>query len=432
MNRNPTLLSLPPRRRGVALLLVLGVVIMASVLGYAMLSSAAMSKQASHNAAVSASAQGIAESGVNLALYYLQNPGHSPTYPATYPQTETYERAGGFWEGTNGQWVDLGSPSIGQVKVTVSRPDVAIRRKYQIEAFGRAPDSILERHVLATTYVNAEYRIDHATVTTNDVTWTGNTRIDGNAYSNGGNTLPLGTSAMVYGHGIRRKLTSSIRPSEGWGVAPLVPKVIPTYDEVRSYLTYELPLGVVNDAAVLTGTELGSAGLLGVGAYGGTLEPTESNPAGVYYAPGDLKIHSDSQVRGTLIVRGNLEIVGNNILIRAQPGFPALIVGGNVNFNVLSVAPFMRVEGLMYVNGRCDGSGLLLPTLEVEGAMLVRGTSPVFLSLPLSYLRVRYNPDMVRIPDFSEVGSTPISVEMLAWEPSGGGGDAEAIESEGR
>jgi len=106
-----------PARRGVALLLVLGVVVMASVLGYAMLSSAAMQKQATTSAGAIAGAQGMAESGVNLAIYYLQNPGKEPNFPATYPQSEEYDRQRQYWRGTGGNFVDFGTPSVGSVKV---------------------------------------------------------------------------------------------------------------------------------------------------------------------------------------------------------------------------------------------------------------------------------------------------------------------------
>jgi hypothetical protein len=405
----------------VALLLVLGVVVVAAVLGYAMLSSAAMTRQVTNSAAITAGAQGMAESGVNLALYYLQNPEASPQYPTAYPATEAYERDRKFWTGTNGQFVDVASPAIGQVKVTVTRPNPAVRWYYEIEAVGRAPGSTLERKVMASTYVNAEYRFEHATVTTNDVGWTGNTRIEGDSYSNGG--LSIRTGGVIIGRAIRRKSgATQVLPTGGWMAPPANPKIVPTFDEVRSYLKYELPRGVENHATVLTKTDIGSAGvpLLGLLASGESLGPTASNPAGVYYAPGDLTMHADSEVRGTLIVRGNLTILGTNVRIHEpKPGFPALVVGGNVNYGLLTVAPKLSVSGVMYVAGRIDSallSGGLLPTVDVDGAMLVGGTSPVFLSLPLSFVRVKYNPTLANVPDFSEVGRTPISVKVLEWE----------------
>ncbi len=423
MNRTSTLrspllpLPLPlPRRRGVAMLLVLGVVVMASVLGYAMLSSAAMTRQSSTNAAAAAGAQGIAESGLNLAMYYLQNPGAAPTYPTAYPQSEEFDRQGGFWEGTNGVFIDLGSPSIGQVKVTVTRPNPAIRWRYRIQAYGRAPGSTLERRVEATTYVNSEFRFDHATLTSNDAGLGSKMRVEGDAYSNGG--LKLNSGAAVLGRGTRRRNVLSISPQLGWqNPPPVVPKVIPRFEEIRSYLKYEMPAGTARQATVLDTSVLGSSGILGIGAYGAQLGPTETNPAGIYYAPGDVTIHANSEILGTLIVAGNVSILGDNIHIRAASGFPALVVGGDVNFGVLSVAPTLLVEGVMYVAGRIDTGTLLFPTLDVEGSLLAGGTSPFFISLlDTSVLRVRHNRDFATVPDFSEVGRTPISVEVRQWQ----------------
>ncbi|HEV2293500.1 MAG TPA: hypothetical protein VGR35_06560 [Tepidisphaeraceae bacterium] len=403
------------RRRGVAMLLVLGVVIMAAVLGYAMLSSAAITKQASSNAAAAVSAQGIAESGVHIALYYLQNPDKAPGYPATYPNTEQYDRDRRFWTGTGGQFIDLGSPSIGQVKVAVTRVSEANRWEYQIESVGRAPGGALERCVLARSRVNAEYRFDHAVLTSYDVNYGQYMRIEGDAYSNGG--LSIRSGGAVVGRGIRRKATlTSVLPTLGWQAPPALPRVIPKFDEIRSYRTYELPAGTFNEATALTQTQLGRGGLLGLGGSAQLFEATPTNPAGVYYAPGDLTINSDVEFRGTLIVYGNLQIVGDNVRIRAAPGFPALVVGGNVKFGgVLTLAPKARVEGLMYTAGRLDASGLL-PTLEVEGAMLVGGTSPLFPSLLDSYVRVWHNRALASIPDFSDVGRTAISVKTLQWQ----------------
>ena len=419
MNRHPQQHTLRrpahTRRRGVAMLLVLGVVVVASVLGYAMLSSAAITKQANTNVAITASAQGVAESGVNLALYYLQNPGKAPTYPAT-PATD-YNRSY-YWQGTNGQFVDIGSPAIGSMKVTVNRVLVNNRPRYHVVAIGRTAGSTLERKAEATLTVNSEYRVEHAAMFTNDVTLPGNTRIgtlglnNGDVYSNG--ALVIRTGGIVYGTGTRRKITSTpVQPSGSWAPAPAVPKIVPTFDEVRSYATYEFPKGTEYNATVLSGvTSLGS---------GAKLEPTSSNPAGVYIVPGNFTMHSGSEVVGTLIVQGTLTfagaLVGGDTRLRsAQPGFPAVIVKDHMIFgSPLGIAPVTRIQGLTYVGGKVDGTGLL-PTLDVRGALLAGGATPTFISLPLSYLVVNYDKSLASVPDFSEVGATPISVKVLEWQ----------------
>ena len=132
-------------------------------------------------------------------------------------------------------------------------------------------------------------------------------------------------------------------------------------------------------------------------------------------------MHSGSEVHGTLIVQGTLTFVGallggNTYLHSAQPGFPAVVVSGNMIFgSPLAVAPVARIEGLTYVAGKVDGSGLL-PTLNVKGSLMAGGTTPTFLTLPLSYLVVNYDKSLAWVPDFSQAGATPISVRVLEWQ----------------
>ena len=402
------------RRRGVAMLLVLAVVVVASVLGYAMLSSAAMTKQANTNAAITASAQGMAESGVNLALYYLQNPDKAPTYP-TVPTTDLNRQL--YWQGTNGQYIDIGSPAVGSVKVAVTRTLVSNRWQYEVTAYGRTAGSTLERKAQATLLVNSEYRVEHAAVFNNDVTLPGNTRIgtagmnNGDVYSNG--ALVIRTGGQVLGRATRRKITATAVQPTSWVIPPpALPKIVPTFAEVRSYQTYELPKGVEYNAAAIVGTSLAS---------GTILQPTASNPAGVFIAPGNLTMHSGSEVHGTLIVHGTLTFAGallggNTFIHSAQPGFPAVVVGGNMIFgSPLGIAPVAKIEGLAYVAGKVDGTGLL-PTLNVKGSLMAGGTTPTFLTLPLSYLVVNYDKSLAWVPDFSEAGATPISVRVLEWQ----------------
>ena len=60
--------------RGFALLVVVAVVALASVLGFVMLSSATLQNRASANQGRLTSADYLAESGLNIAMYYLQYP----------------------------------------------------------------------------------------------------------------------------------------------------------------------------------------------------------------------------------------------------------------------------------------------------------------------------------------------------------------------
>jgi Tfp pilus assembly protein PilX len=71
------------RARGMALLMVLLVVAVAAVLGYAMLASSSLQSQVAGNIQRASAAELLAESGINLAMYYVQNPTKAP--PAWVP-----------------------------------------------------------------------------------------------------------------------------------------------------------------------------------------------------------------------------------------------------------------------------------------------------------------------------------------------------------
>src|SRR5258705_1476248 len=65
------------QRRGVSLLMVMAVVAIATVMGMAILASNTLQAEASANQDHAWQADAMAESGVNLGLYYLQNLGDS-------------------------------------------------------------------------------------------------------------------------------------------------------------------------------------------------------------------------------------------------------------------------------------------------------------------------------------------------------------------
>ncbi|MGB7161413.1 MAG: hypothetical protein WBD40_25365 [Tepidisphaeraceae bacterium] len=411
-------------RRGVAMLLVLGVIAMAAVLGYAMLASASLQKQVGANAAASVGAQGMAESGANLAIYYLQYPEEWTNYPTTYTEQAKYDRDGTFWTGTNGQFVEVGSPAVGSMKVKVTR-DQVLRWKYKIESIGRAAGNSLERKVTATVWINTEYAFrnhngsntGYAGMFTNDVTLTAGSRIgqsgqnNGDIYSNG--AVRINNLATVWGEGLRRKnLSSAGTPVKGWThPVPLAPQIIPeNLSEIRNYRDYELPTGTMNHAATLAITQMGD------GTATPRLEPSTGNPAGVHYAPGNFTLRNNAEVQGTLIVAGDLFIDGSNITIRAKDGFPALLVGGDITFiNVLG-ASNLTVEGVTWVGGKIDATLALAPSFTSTGALLVNGTSPIFGLTLGGKVFLNFDPNRTALPDFSDFGRTRQSVKVISWE----------------
>src|SRR5438034_11280688 len=77
------------RRAGLALVLVVTVLAFAAIVGFAMLSTASMQAQTTANSSLALSADALADSGVDLACYYLVNPTKAPKFIP----------AGGYYDG---------------------------------------------------------------------------------------------------------------------------------------------------------------------------------------------------------------------------------------------------------------------------------------------------------------------------------------------
>jgi hypothetical protein len=104
------------------------------------------------------------------------------------------------------------------------------------------------------------------------------------------------------------------------------------------------------------------------------------------------------------------------VKMQSQAGFPALVVGGNLNFGSLTnpVGPSLAAD----IGKTVDGIGLL-PTLNVRGLLMVGGTSPLFPAAPTATVILRSDRAKSYVPDFSEVGRTVQSVRVLEWEAQG-------------
>src|SRR5688572_3733106 len=179
------------RRRAFALVQVLVVVGIAAVMGLAMLSSSALQVQQGLNARLAAEADTLAESGVNLAMYYLQ-------YPARAPQLKA-----GYWPG--GSDLKLGSPAhAGGADVSVAR-DMSDPEIYYVTSTGKVragaasgTGNSITRTVNAKLRVRPGLQVRHGLIGGGDLTLglnvkvtAGNVIIDGSLSNYG---IVLGTA----------------------------------------------------------------------------------------------------------------------------------------------------------------------------------------------------------------------------------------------
>src|SRR5207249_3297207 len=94
----------------------------------------------------------LAESGLNIAFYYLQYPDRAPSLNTS-----------GYWAGTGGDLVLTSSPR-GAVNVTVTR-DATDSWTYEITSTATAgdqSDTRVTRSTGARVYVRSEYSVKHA------------------------------------------------------------------------------------------------------------------------------------------------------------------------------------------------------------------------------------------------------------------------------
>lgn len=383
-------------RRGVAFILVLVVISLASILGYAMLSSTQLRSQISHNADLTAQAEVLAESGVNLAVYYLNYPENAPGGP--------FAATGTYWTGT-GSAISFVSGMTGTMNVSVQRL-ATDKWTYDIVSTGRAvgdSTTTISRTIRSRVTVKSEYQVNYAGVVSNDITVPTASKFVGSLYSQKGMTLKaLGN---VTGVGYRKNASFSLfSPMQGWAPLPAKPVVTPAFSEIRSYRTYNY----ASDGSTDT------AGSITASTISADLGPTATNRAGIYYVEGNTRISSSVNINGTLIVNGDLVFDALNIKITPKPGYPAIIVQGNVELRPIALAK-VQLDGLVWVGGKMFAAAACASAIDINGAVIINGVNPFFNSSLLVVANVKHTPENVKVVDLSEVGRTITGVSVQSW-----------------
>jgi hypothetical protein len=350
-------------RRGIALILVVVVIALTSVMGYAMLSSSMLQKSVYGNAGRAAAADGLAESGVNLAMYYL-------THPNSIPGGGTY------WAGTGGADVALGSLT-GTINVAVTTAGTD-GRTYEIVSIGKSGGTDSVSRTLRCRVQSNKYVVRHGALFNTIVTLPYNAIIEGDVATNGRlNLSTLGlVSTVVNGSGFATLYTANPKPRDGFKPFYATPVLAPATSDVNTYHTYRY------NGVTYSAEQLLVASLVGVqGVVTKTVSPG-SNPLGVFYVIGNTALLDNVTIEGTLIVEGNLTIQGNNITITPREGMPALIVTGYMEVQQpIGVAPrTITLNGVTYIGNQLRGTGAayspINTTLNINGALIVPGGTP--------------------------------------------------------
>jgi hypothetical protein len=103
---------------------------------------------------------------------------------------------------------------------------------------------------------------------------------------------------------------------------------------------------------------------------GGIVTPT--NPGGVLMSipsgSPKLKLKSDLDFTGTIVINGDVELDGSNVKLSAMPGFPALVVTGDIA--LASANRSITINGPVIV-GKVLMKGSLIGTMRINGPVIV-------------------------------------------------------------
>ena len=402
-------------------MLVIAVIALASILGYVMLSSATLQNRAGSNQIKTLSADYLAESGLNIAMYYLQYPKNAPAL-----------NGDGYWSGMNGNYT-LPNGRPGSLSVAVTR-DATDPWTYEIAAtasVGGEGDSTsrITRTAGARVYVRNEFVMRPGAVVANgNITFYGPITTTGDVYSAKQMGIKTGASTpAINGKGYSQSAITSTGYTTPTGsywpidnTAANAP-IAPSNDSVNRYRTYATDDGQQYNAGLLTTVTDLLSGLLSIIFP----PPSTDNPAGVIYkdaTSAPLVVTDNQTINGTLVVDGDLQIKGTNITINPQPGFPALIVTGNLE--IFQSGKNLTANGVTYIGGtlKSNNNGLPAPLPALASTFTVNGGlifgSPTATPIMLGYnvkTNLNYNATKAKAPELSSILRQPKGITIVRW-----------------
>jgi Tfp pilus assembly protein PilX len=388
------------RRRGIALVLVVFVMALAAILGYAMLTASAVQATAGGNAIAAAVARAQAESGIHLAMYYLLNPGNAPSAP---PCT---------WSNVTFATVHPAATIPGSVTIQVGSPSNGC---YQVISTGSSGSSTgggaVTRTITAEICVGGSYQIEQGGAFNSSMT-IGLTSSFTSANPNAP-ALAVASGFSVTNNGqINGSVTGSLIPGSGSqinGTVSAAPTVQPAPANSAYVFDYTQPYvyqGVTCYPTQITGSTLSTSP---------TSSPT-TNPLGIYYCTGSLTVSGQVTISGTLVVGGTLTNTGKlyitPVVSTLSTNMPALVVKQKLTMS--GASRVLNATGVVYVGLGITGAGSTSTSnMTVDGALLDNGGVATYSGA----LAVTYNSAYTDIPSFVSTGSgqTTPWVKIISW-----------------
>jgi hypothetical protein len=369
-------------RRGMALMLVVAVIALASVLGLVMLSSATLANRSSANQGRLLSGEYLAQSGINLALYYLQYPDRAPLYQIN---------SDGYWAGTAGEQA-IASSVDGTVNVTVTR-DSSNPWVYEVVSTGTSgtqAETQITRTTGARVLVRSGWDVDYAGAFNYATQINPGFTLNGDAYTSGNlsikgaaGVLPAGS---VTGYGwcgsyTPKFGTSWLEPGKKFQQLANPSAGSPLPSAIFNYKTgYKWGAGSYDADIIPSTTTSWSAGTVPAASA--------SNPAHVFYFHdsalsngGTFQLNDNVVFDGTLVIDGDLNVRGAGIVItRVNSNYPALIVTGKMD--IAHKQKNITVNGTCYIGQQLKQTIINSPVFytdysrfTVNGGLLIGSNS---------------------------------------------------------
>jgi len=372
---------------GLALVIVVTVIGMASLIGLVMLSGAALQAEVAHNTAQSAIADYMAESAVQTAAYYLQR--DRANMPAS-------------WSTTPGYAIFAQNVTVSGVTGSFDVDATATTNidEFQIYAVGRSSGTNP-----ATRNISAKLKVIRATPTyaaggggTLSL-YAGNNFVGAPVVANG--TITNTTAAL--GAGSRSYFQSSefALPASNAGIN--------YYGGNVASGTYTTPAGVVGSPQILsTGTITAPA----------SLTANAGNPGKVFYYAGDVTITGAGTYNATIIARGKIQLktpISSSLTFNRQAGFPALVADNNFQVNARSLT--CNINGVVWAGGGTTfngGTSAASTHVRINGALLTAAGQAVGVTGSGS-MTVTYTPANVDVLNLTTATQPGIGIKYLSW-----------------
>ncbi len=369
--------------RGLALMIVITVIAIASLLGIAMLSAATLQAQVAHSSQDAATADYLAESAVQTAAYYLQR--DLANCPAA-------------WTGTAGYKIHASNVTIGGVdgSFDVDATATGIPDQYRISAVGRSSGA-----TPVTRTTTAKLTVLRATPSYSTGFGGLTTSIGVRNIFNGG---PVVYNSLIANSGTFNA-GSRVYTANDFAVPSSASGQVNYYGGNVAGGTYTMPNGNVGTPQILSSATITSTA---------SLTALATNPGRVFYSSGSIVITGAGTYNATLVARGAIDFrpaLGSAVTINRVAGFPALVSDGALAINFKSGT--LTINGVAFVGGGTTWGALTNTAVKINGALLT--PSPT-LSAAAGSLTVNYSASNVDVLNLTpNLVQPPVGLRLSDW-----------------